>query len=206
MIIWVLGGVPVARACRLPARSPSCCRDVASSLAEHPTIAVRVSTRAIDRYDAVGSRSSTLGERPNGRLETSDVEPSARAPAGRCTACPSASRSCSTSPAPTQSYGSRRAGRHGGRTRDAAVVAALRDAGAVVVGTTRTHEFGWGITTQHADPRVDAQPVGPRPRARRFERDGSGRRGRRRASCRSPSAATPADRSGSQPPFCGVSG
>ena len=33
---------------------------------------------------------------------------------------------------------------------DAAIVRRLRDAGAVVVGTTRTHEFGWGITTQHA--------------------------------------------------------
>ena len=33
---------------------------------------------------------------------------------------------------------------------DAAVVASLRRAGAVVVGTTRAHEFGWGITTQHA--------------------------------------------------------
>ncbi len=33
--------------------------------------------------------------------------------------------------------------------RDAAVVTALRNAGAVVVGTTRSHEFGWGITTQH---------------------------------------------------------
>jgi aspartyl-tRNA(Asn)/glutamyl-tRNA(Gln) amidotransferase subunit A len=34
--------------------------------------------------------------------------------------------------------------------RDAAVVASLRQAGAVVVGVTRSHEFGWGITTQHA--------------------------------------------------------
>jgi Asp-tRNA(Asn)/Glu-tRNA(Gln) amidotransferase A subunit family amidase len=33
--------------------------------------------------------------------------------------------------------------------RDAPVVAALREAGAVVVGTTRTHELAWGITTQH---------------------------------------------------------
>jgi aspartyl-tRNA(Asn)/glutamyl-tRNA(Gln) amidotransferase subunit A len=33
---------------------------------------------------------------------------------------------------------------------DAAVVALLRLAGAVVIGTTRSHEFGWGITTQHA--------------------------------------------------------
>ena len=38
-----------------------------------------------------------------------------------------------------------------GRTSDfdAEVVRRLRRAGAVVVGTTRSHEFGWGITTQH---------------------------------------------------------
>lgn len=34
--------------------------------------------------------------------------------------------------------------------RDATVVARLRAAGAVPVGLTRTHEFAWGITTQHA--------------------------------------------------------
>jgi Asp-tRNA(Asn)/Glu-tRNA(Gln) amidotransferase A subunit family amidase len=33
---------------------------------------------------------------------------------------------------------------------DAEVVSRLRRAGAVIVGTTRSHEFGWGITTQHA--------------------------------------------------------
>ena len=33
---------------------------------------------------------------------------------------------------------------------DAAAVARWRAAGAIVVGTTRSHEFGWGITTQHA--------------------------------------------------------
>ncbi len=34
--------------------------------------------------------------------------------------------------------------------RDATAVARLREAGAVVLGRTRTHEFAWGITTQHA--------------------------------------------------------
>jgi aspartyl-tRNA(Asn)/glutamyl-tRNA(Gln) amidotransferase subunit A len=33
---------------------------------------------------------------------------------------------------------------------DALVVQRLRAAGAVIAGTTRSHEFGWGITTQHA--------------------------------------------------------
>jgi Asp-tRNA(Asn)/Glu-tRNA(Gln) amidotransferase A subunit family amidase len=32
---------------------------------------------------------------------------------------------------------------------DAEVVRRLRRAGAVIVGLTRSHEFGWGITTQH---------------------------------------------------------
>lgn len=34
--------------------------------------------------------------------------------------------------------------------RDATAVARLRAAGAVIVGRTRTHEFAWGLTTQHA--------------------------------------------------------
>ena len=33
---------------------------------------------------------------------------------------------------------------------DAPAVARWREAGAVVIGTTRSHEFGWGITTQNA--------------------------------------------------------
>jgi aspartyl-tRNA(Asn)/glutamyl-tRNA(Gln) amidotransferase subunit A len=33
--------------------------------------------------------------------------------------------------------------------RDASLVRALRRAGAIVLGTTRSHEFGWGITSQH---------------------------------------------------------
>lgn len=46
------------------------------------------------------------------------------------------------------SYGSEiRTGRRA--TTDATLVARLRAAGALVVGLTRSHEFGWGITTQH---------------------------------------------------------
>jgi aspartyl-tRNA(Asn)/glutamyl-tRNA(Gln) amidotransferase subunit A len=33
---------------------------------------------------------------------------------------------------------------------DAEAVRRLRDAGAIILGLTRSHEFGWGITTQHA--------------------------------------------------------
>jgi aspartyl-tRNA(Asn)/glutamyl-tRNA(Gln) amidotransferase subunit A len=48
-----------------------------------------------------------------------------------------------------QSYGSStRDGLRG--SSDAEVVRRLRRAGGVVVGVTRTHELGWGITTQHA--------------------------------------------------------
>lgn len=35
-------------------------------------------------------------------------------------------------------------------SRDAEAVRRLRAAGAIVLGLTRSHEFGWGITTQHA--------------------------------------------------------
>ena len=34
-------------------------------------------------------------------------------------------------------------------TADAELVRRLRQGGALIVGTTRSHEFGWGITTQH---------------------------------------------------------
>jgi len=41
---------------------------------------------------------------------------------------------------------------------DAGLVCRLRRAGAVVVGTTRSHEFGWGITTQHRTRRGTRNP------------------------------------------------
>ena len=40
------------------------------------------------------------------------------------------------------------AGRVG--ARDSAAVERLRTAGAIVIGVTRSHEFGWGITTMHS--------------------------------------------------------
>ena len=52
--------------------------------------------------------------------------------------------------------------RLGERAReDAAVVQLLRRAGAVVVGTTRSHEFGWGISTQHATRGGTRNPSAP---------------------------------------------
>jgi aspartyl-tRNA(Asn)/glutamyl-tRNA(Gln) amidotransferase subunit A len=46
-------------------------------------------------------------------------------------------------------------------TADAAVVARLRAAGAIVLGITRTHEWAWGITTRHATLGGTANPHDP---------------------------------------------
>jgi aspartyl-tRNA(Asn)/glutamyl-tRNA(Gln) amidotransferase subunit A len=45
--------------------------------------------------------------------------------------------------------------------RDAEVVHRLRAAGAIVLGVTRSHEFGWGITTQHAELGSTRNPWDP---------------------------------------------
>jgi aspartyl-tRNA(Asn)/glutamyl-tRNA(Gln) amidotransferase subunit A len=44
---------------------------------------------------------------------------------------------------------------------DAAAVRRLRDAGAVVLGRTRTHEYAWGLTTQHARLGGSRNPFDP---------------------------------------------
>ena len=44
---------------------------------------------------------------------------------------------------------------------DAEVVRRLRRAGAVIVGLTRSHEFGWGITTQHPNGTGTRNPRNP---------------------------------------------
>ena len=41
---------------------------------------------------------------------------------------------------------------------DAEAVRRLREAGAIIVGVTRAHEFGWGITTQHKTLGVTRNP------------------------------------------------
>lgn len=46
-------------------------------------------------------------------------------------------------------------------TKDAVCVRALREEGAVVVGLTRSHEFGWGITTQHETRGGTGHPDAP---------------------------------------------
>ncbi|MFH1331259.1 MAG: amidase [Actinomycetota bacterium] len=45
--------------------------------------------------------------------------------------------------------------------QDAEAVRRLRLAGAIVVGVTCSHEFGWGITTQHAELRSTRNPWDP---------------------------------------------
>ena len=44
---------------------------------------------------------------------------------------------------------------------DAEVVRRLRAAGGIVLGVTRSHEFGWGITTQHAELGSTRNPWDP---------------------------------------------
>jgi Asp-tRNA(Asn)/Glu-tRNA(Gln) amidotransferase A subunit family amidase len=44
---------------------------------------------------------------------------------------------------------------------DSEVVRRLRRAGAVIVGLTRSHEFGWGITTQHLSGTGTRNPLNP---------------------------------------------
>jgi aspartyl-tRNA(Asn)/glutamyl-tRNA(Gln) amidotransferase subunit A len=46
-------------------------------------------------------------------------------------------------------------------TADAEVVRRLRRAGAIIVGLTRSHEFGWGVTTQRADGTGTRNPCNP---------------------------------------------
>lgn len=46
-------------------------------------------------------------------------------------------------------------------SNDAVCVGALREEGAVVVGLTRSHEFGWGITTQHETRGGTGHPDAP---------------------------------------------
>ena len=44
---------------------------------------------------------------------------------------------------------------------DATIVTKLKKAGAIAVGTTRSHEFGWGITTQHESRGSTFNPWNP---------------------------------------------
>ena len=129
-----------------------------------------------------------------------------RMPAGhrrdRCTACRSASRSCSTSPAATSPTA---------RTSATAPwpPPTRRSCGGCVTParwwwTTRPPTSSAGASPPSTPPWLDAEPAAPRgcPAGRAAGRP----RRSPPASCRSPSAATRADRSGSRPRSAGSSG
>ena len=61
----------------------------------------------------------------------------------------------------TTTYGSRRFRGHR-PVRDAVVVQRLREAGAIVLGKTATHEFAWGVTTESSAHGVTRNPWDPR--------------------------------------------
>ena len=115
-----------------------------------PRRAVERSLDAIDRHDsAVGAFVDVTSASAERDLAAAEAELAAGRGRGRLHGVPIAVKELFDVADADGSYGSnvladRRA------PADAAVVASLRRAGAVVVGTTRAHEFGWGITTQHA--------------------------------------------------------
>jgi aspartyl-tRNA(Asn)/glutamyl-tRNA(Gln) amidotransferase subunit A len=121
-----------------------------SSLTDDPTIAVRSSLDAIDRLDSAIGAFVTLDENAERAAEDLRVESTQGHTRSALHGVPIGVKELFDVADTEVTYGSlvltgRRA------TADAAIVAALRRAGAVVVGTTRSHEFGWGITTQNAE-------------------------------------------------------
>ncbi len=120
-----------------------------------------------DPVDLVEQALAPAGRRPAGGLRERRrrgrprSRPGGRgAAAGPCRASPSRSRTCTTSPgrppapAATCPPGPPAAA-------DSPAVARLRAAGAVVLGRTRTHEWAWGITTQHPRRGGTRNPVDP---------------------------------------------
>ncbi len=121
-----------------------------SSLADDPTIAVRSSLDAIDRLDSAIGAFVTLDENAERAAEDLRVESTQGHPRSALHGVPIGVKELFDVADTEVTYGSLvLAGRRA--TADAAIVAALRRAGAVVVGTTRSDEFGWGITTQNAE-------------------------------------------------------
>lgn len=122
----------------------------ASRLTDDPAIAVRSSLEAIERGDATIGAFVTVNASAERDAEDLRVESAHGRHRGPLHGVPVGVKELFDVAGTEVSYGSLvLAGRRA--AADAAVVAALRRAGAVVVGTTRSHEFGWGITTQHAE-------------------------------------------------------
>ena len=105
--------------------------------------------RIREHDDAIGAFVDVLADRAADEAVALDAARDRGVPAGPLHGVPIGVKELFDVEGADGSYGSLvLAGRRS--DRDAAIVTALRRAGAVVVGTTRSHEFGWGITTQHA--------------------------------------------------------
>jgi aspartyl-tRNA(Asn)/glutamyl-tRNA(Gln) amidotransferase subunit A len=107
-------------------------------------------TDRIERFDdELGAFTDVPGERSEREAKESDVETESGRTRGPLHGVPIGVKQLFDVEGADNSYGSdARAGLIA--EHDALVVQRLRAAGAVIAGVTRSHEFGWGITTQHA--------------------------------------------------------
>ncbi len=109
-------------------------------------------THSLDRIardnEEVGAFTDVMEGRARSEAATADRRRPAAGRAGLLNGLPIGVKALFDVEGGDNSYGSDV--RDGARaTRDATVVERLCSAGAVIVGVTRSHEFGWGITTQH---------------------------------------------------------
>jgi aspartyl-tRNA(Asn)/glutamyl-tRNA(Gln) amidotransferase subunit A len=104
----------------------------------------------IERFDGeLGAFVDVLGDRSQREAKESDAETESGRTRGPLHGMPIGVKELFDVEGADNSYGSNaRPGLIA--ERDALVVQRLRAAGTVIAGTTRSHEFGWGITTQHA--------------------------------------------------------
>jgi len=115
----------------------------------------RALARIVSRDREIGSFVSVLSGRALARADRLDVDPTTRTLS--LAGCAIGVKELFDVAGADNSYGS--LVREGSvADRDAAVVSMLEAAGAIAVGTTRSHEFGWGITTQHASRGSTANP------------------------------------------------
>jgi aspartyl-tRNA(Asn)/glutamyl-tRNA(Gln) amidotransferase subunit A len=102
--------------------------------------------------ERIGRLDPRIGAFVDVLADRAEAEASALAtrPAGRLRGLPIGVKELFDVAGGDNSYGSQL--RRGRRAHtDATIVERLNAAGAIVIGLTRSHEFGWGITTQHAD-------------------------------------------------------
>ena len=88
---------------------------------------------------------------------------------GRSRACPIAVKDIFDTEGVATTYGSGMFRDHV-PGRDAEAVRRVRDAGAIVLGKTATHEFAWGFSSINDAPRHGPQPARPRARGGRLQR------------------------------------